>query len=150
MWVIPLTSILSPKGRGCQSSKPALTLSLRIRELFRHSLGRATRRVTKFAAGYPPLCQLTRAVLPAVAAAKAGRGSITRPGLGPAGKIHGSIRTESPTLIGPPLITMASTPLFPFSSCRSPARMASICPQGSQSPTNSIVTASPIKTTWPF
>ena len=38
MRVIPLTSILSHKGRGCRSPKRDDTLSLEIRELFKHPL----------------------------------------------------------------------------------------------------------------
>jgi len=45
MRVIPLTSILSHKGRGCRSPKRDDTLSLEIRELFKHPLTRLPARL---------------------------------------------------------------------------------------------------------
>jgi len=40
MRVIPLTSILSHKGRGCRCPKRDDSLSLDVRELFKHPLGK--------------------------------------------------------------------------------------------------------------
>jgi len=38
MRVLPLTSVLSHKGRGCRCSKPFYTVSLEVKELIKHPL----------------------------------------------------------------------------------------------------------------